>query len=162
MNFVKSIPGEDPLVLEGYFAAPPAKVFEAWTDPAIVVKWFGHKPHSLHSAAIDLRPGGAWRFLLSQDADKSIGFEGEYQEIQPGERLVFSWAHVIAHADGAREETPRSRIEVMFTAEGAGTAVRLVHSAISNEQSRRGIGGGWESSFGSLAHMLEESATGAG
>lgn len=161
MNFVTSTPGDDPLVVEGYFAAAPAKVFEAWTDPAIVVKWFGPRPNSLHSAAIDLRPGGAWRFLLSQDADKSIGFEGEYHEIRPGRKLVFTWAHVIAHASGTREETPRSRIEVIFTAKGAGTTIRLVHSAISNEPSRRGIGGGWEASFGSLVHLFEESASGA-
>jgi uncharacterized protein YndB with AHSA1/START domain len=38
MNFVKSAPGNDPIIVEGYFAAALAKVFEAWTDPAIVVK----------------------------------------------------------------------------------------------------------------------------
>ncbi len=50
MEFVKSAPGDDPIVVEGFFAATPAKVFEAWTDPNIVVKWFGQAPNSLHSA----------------------------------------------------------------------------------------------------------------
>lgn len=155
MNFVTSAPGDDPLIVEGFFAAPPAKVFKAWTDPAIVVKWF-HRPNSLHSASIDLRPGGAWRFELSRDAEKSVGFEGRYEEIRPDERLVFSWAHVVVHADGTRDETPTSRIEVTFAPKGAGTAIRLVHSAISTEHSRRFIGGGWEASFGSLAGALLE------
>lgn len=159
MNFVTSIPGDDPLVVEGYFAAPPAKVFKAWTDPAIVVKWF-HEPNSLHSASIDLRPGGAWRFELSRDADKSVGFEGLYEEIRRDERLVFSWAQVVVHSDGNRDETPTSRIEVTFTAQGEGTAIRLVHSAISTEQARRFISGGWESSFGSLAGALLETEDG--
>ena len=159
MQFVKSVPGDDPLVVEGYFAASPARVFEAWTDPNIVMKWFGQTPNSLHSATIDLRPGGAWRFLKSQDADKSVGFEGQYLDVRPDEKLVFSWAHVVTHANGTRETTPTSRVEVTFTAKGKGTFVRLVHSAISNEPSRRGIGGGWEASFASLAAALESGSS---
>lgn len=160
MEFVKSEPGDDPVVVEGYFAASPAKVFEAWTDPDIVVKWFGHAPNSLHSATIDLRPGGAWRFVRSKDDDRSVGFEGRYLVVQPGEKLVFSWAHVIAHANGEREATPDSQVEVTFTPRGKGTYVRLVHSAVRSEDARRGIGGGWEAAFGSLASALDESGSG--
>ena len=154
MQFVKTEPGKDPIIVEGFFAATPAKVFEAWTKPDIVVKWFGHKPNSLHSASIDLRPGGEWQFLLSKDDDKSVGFEGLYQDVLPGEKLVFSWAHVVEHANGEREETPRSRVEVTFTSKGQGTFVRLVHTAISNEDSRRGIGGGWEAAFTHMDDIL--------
>ena len=71
-------PGADPIVVEGYFAAAPARVFQAWTDPDIVMRWFGRVPNSLHSATIDLRRGGAWRFVESSDDVKSVGFEGEY------------------------------------------------------------------------------------
>ena len=155
MEFVKSVPGDDPIVVEGYFAAPPAKVFEAWTDPDIVVKWFGQTPNSLHSAAIDLRPGGAWRFLKSKDDEKSVGFEGLYLDIQPGEKLVFSWTHVIAHASGVREVTPASRVEVTFAPKGKGTYVRLVHSGIGSQDARRGVGGGWEAAFTHMADALE-------
>ncbi len=147
MEFVQSVPGDDPIVVEGYFAASPARVFRAWTDPDIVMKWFGQAPNSLHSATIDLRPGGAWRFLKSDDGGKSVGFEGQYRDIQPGERLVFSWAHVVAHANGEREATPYSQVEVSFTPRGSGTFVRLVHSAVRSEDARRGIGGGWEAAF---------------
>ncbi len=162
MAFIKSPPGDDPIVVEGYFAAPSAKVFEAWTDPNIVVKWFGHAPNSLHSATIDLRPGGAWRFLKSKDDDKSIGFEGRYLDIQPGEKLVFSWAHVVAHANGEREATPYSRVEVIFTAKGSGTYVRLVHSEVGSEDARRGIGGGWEAAFTFMGDALGLSENGRG
>lgn len=48
----------------------------------------------------------------------------------------------------------------MFTPNGSGTSVRLVHSAISNEQSRRGIGGGWEAAFGFLVDALGGSKNG--
>ena len=119
------------------------------------MKWFGQAPNSLHSATIDLRLGGEWRFLKSKDDDKSIGFEGQYLEIEPGEKLVFSWAHVVAHANGEREATPYSRVEVIFTAKGSGTHVRLVHSAVRSEDARRGIGGGWGAAFGHLTDLLD-------
>ena len=156
MNFVKSEPGMDPLVVSAWFAATPAKTFAAWTQPELVMKWFGEAPNTLHSANIDLRAGGAWRFVLFADDQKSVGFEGHYLTIAPGEKLVFTWAHVTILKDGTRDETPTSKVDVSFTAEGTGTAVDLVHSAISNEPSRRGIGSGWENSFGALTNLLGE------
>ncbi len=156
MNFVKSEPGGDPIVVEGYFAASPETVFEAWTDPDIVVQWFGLERNSLHSAEIDLRPGGRYKLLYTKDAEKSVGFEGHYIEIAPGERLVYSWSYVVDHRNGDREATPESRVEVEFTEKGKGTYVRLVHSAVRSEDARKGIGGGWEASFASLSEVLAE------
>lgn len=154
MTFLQSEPGAEPIVVEGYFAASPERVFRAWTDPDAVRHWFGIKPNSLHSAEIDLRIGGAWRFLHSSDDVKTVGFEGEYQVIQPGERLVFSWRHVITHESGSREETPPSLVEIEFAPKGKGCMVRLIHSNIVRDDARKGVGGGWESSFGSLEAYL--------
>ena len=157
LEFVRTEPGADPIIVEGYFAATPARVFQAWTDPDIVMKWFGRAPNSLHSATIDLRQGGAWRFLKSSDVEKSVGFEGEYIDIEPGQRLVFTWSHVIAYASGKREATPYSQVEVIFTAKGTGTDVRLVHSAVHSEEARRGFGGGWEIAFNTMSALLSHS-----
>lgn len=154
MEFVKSPVGEDPIVVESYFAAPPEKVFAAWTDPDIVVQWFGQAPYSLKSATIDLRPGGAWRFLMAEDGRQSTAFEGAYMEIDPPARLVFSWSHVIDHVESGRNATPESRVEVEFTRNGDGTDVRLVHSGIEVEGARRGVGGGWEKGFGFMVGLF--------
>lgn len=160
LEFVRTEPGEDPIVVEGYFAATPARVFQAWTDPNIVMKWFGRAPNSLHSATIDLRQGGAWQFLESSDGEKSVGFEGEYLDIEPGERLLFTWSQVVAHTSGEREATPLSQVEVIFTAQGRGTHVRLVHSAVHDEDTRRGFGGGWAFAFNTMSALLSNSAGG--
>ncbi|MHA1525133.1 MAG: SRPBCC family protein [Alphaproteobacteria bacterium] len=159
-GFVKTEPGDDPIVVEGFIAAPPSTIFRAWTDPEIVVKWFGQTPNSLHSATIDLRLGGSWQFLKLVDEAMTVGFEGEYLDIVPGQRLVFSWVHVVTHANGTREATPVSKVEVTFTAKGKGTNIRLVHSAISSADARRGIGGGWEAAFASM-FALYDTATAA-
>lgn len=147
LDFVQSAPGQDPIVVEGYFAAPPSTVYEAWTDPESVVKWFGQSPNSLHSAEIDLQIGGTWRFLKSKEGAKSMGFEGTYLEIIPGQRLVYSWAHLQTDEEGRRSLSEYSQVEVNFKPKGKGTFIRLVHSAIREEDMRRGVGGGWNAAF---------------
>ena len=117
-------------MVEGYFAASPETVFDAWPYPAIVVQWFGQVLYSLKAATIDLRPSGAWRFLLAGDGWRSLAFEGAYLEVRPPEWLVFSWSHVVDRANGGRDATSKSRVEVDFTRNVEGTDVRLVHSAI--------------------------------
>ena len=154
LAFLKSKAGQEPIVVLGYFAADPSTLFKAWTDPEIVVKWFGMAPCSLHSAEIDLRPGGRWQFLKSKDSEKAVGFEGTYLEIIPDSRLVYSWSHVVTHADGRREATEFSQVEVTFRPKGSGTNVRLVHSAIRAEDMRRGVGSGWNAAFTHLADLF--------
>lgn len=154
LEFVRTEPGEDPIIVEGYFAATPATVFRAWTDPNIVMKWFGYAPNSLQGASIDLRPGGAWQFLKSSDDEKSVGFEGEYIEIDPDKRLRFTWSYFVEHANGEREASPRSQVEVNFIANGSGTEIRLVHGAIQDEGTRQGFAGGWNAAFNTLNTIL--------
>ena len=153
-EMLKSAPGHDPIIIEAYFAVRPARVFQAWTDPDQVKQWFGQAPNTLHSAVIDLRPGGVWRFLESKTAEMSIGFEGEYLDIEPGERLVFTWSKVITRASGTRKATPKSRVEVTFAPNGDGTDVRLVHFAVPDEPNRRGFGAGWSFALGTMRTLL--------
>ncbi len=155
-SFVKTEPGADPIVVEGFFAASPQAVFHAWTEPSKIMKWFGKSPNSLFSATVDLRPGGIWQFLHSKTDQQSVGFEGTYLEIETNQRLVYSWSHVITHANGEKQTTPLSTVEVTFSAKGAGTDIRLVHSAIKSDDARRGVGGGWDAAFHHLAELIKE------
>jgi len=154
MQFVTSQPGSDPIVVEGYFAASPSQVFEAWTNPEIVMQWFGLSPNSIHSVSIDLRKGGAWQFLKTKDEEKSVGFEGHYVDIQPNKKLVFSWSLVTVFADGTREATPSSRVEVEFSAKGEGTDLKLIHSALHNQEISVGFGRGWDIALNSLSNTV--------
>lgn len=154
MDFVTSEPGSDPIIVQGYFAVSPDKMFAAWTDPDIVMQWFGPAPNSLHSATIDLRQGGSWRFLETMDADKTIAFEGRYIAIEPGKRLRFTWSKVVAYAVGTSDATPASEVEVIFTAQGRGTFVQLVHSALGNEDTSRNFCRGWNFGFNTMAAVL--------
>lgn len=69
-------------------AAPAHKVFEAWTTPAIVSKWWDPDGEPLSECEIDLRPGGAFRFVHQSHGD-GFAFTGIYREIAGPDRLVF-------------------------------------------------------------------------
>ncbi|PCH46536.1 MAG: hypothetical protein COC23_03960 [Hyphomicrobiales bacterium] len=156
LEFVKTEPGDEIIVVEGYFAVTPKQMFEAWTNPEIIKKWFGRKENSLHSAEVDLCKDGAWRFLVSSDDEKTVGFEGAYIEIETDRKLVFSWSRTITFANGEKELSPASRVEVVFSPHGSGTNVVLHHSSIQSEDERTGFSGGWNMTFGSLARLFAD------
>lgn len=145
---------QEPIVIQGWFAASPERVFRAWTDPSLVVQWFGRSPDPLYSAEIDLRVGGAWRFVKTQEDDRIVALQGTYLEIQLNRRLVFTWALVETQTDDNRKETLHAEIDVEFAAKGEGTSVSLTHSPMRARDSRSGIGRKWQLSFCELDHIL--------
>ncbi len=85
---IVTTPSEREIMMTRVFDAPRRLVFEAWTKPEHLLRWFG--PHSCPIVAceIDLRVGGAWRFILRGPDGKSLGMRGVYREIKPTERLI--------------------------------------------------------------------------
>ena len=72
------------------FDAPRRLVFEAWTRMDHVRRWYGCRASSLLSCEIDLRPGGAYRFVVLAPDGNEYPMSGVYQEIVPPERLVYT------------------------------------------------------------------------
>jgi uncharacterized protein YndB with AHSA1/START domain len=70
------------------FAAPRSEIFEAWTRPEHVTCWWDAAGEPLKVCEIDLRPGGAFKFVTKGHPD--MPFTGTYHEIAPPERLVFA------------------------------------------------------------------------
>jgi uncharacterized protein YndB with AHSA1/START domain len=70
------------------FRAPRALVFDALTRPELLKRWYGPPGWSLVVCEIDLRVGGAWRFVTRRPNGKELGQRGVYREIVPPERLV--------------------------------------------------------------------------
>ncbi|RFB79026.1 SRPBCC domain-containing protein [Methylovirgula sp. 4M-Z18] len=73
--------------LEREFSAPRMQVFEAWTRPEHVACWWDPSGERLMACEIDLRPGGAFKFVMK--ARPEMPFAGTYLEIAPPDRLVF-------------------------------------------------------------------------
>lgn len=156
MDIIKTAPGADPIIVEGYFSATPEQVFRAFTVPEQVMKWFGPRPNSLHSATIDLRQGGAWCFLEVKNSVESIGFEGKYLDIASPERLAFTWSRFTLAANGQRESTENSQVEITFRANGNGTDMRVVHAAMQSEYVRKQFAAGWRRGVKSLNSVFSK------
>lgn len=154
-QFVKTELGSDPIIVEGYIAASPDAVFRAWTDPEIVMKWFGPQPRSLLSAGIDLQVGGVWPFVMRSDGEETMGFEGEYLVIDPDRRLVMNWSKFVEALFGPSDAPSVSQVEITLSAKGAGTDIRIVHSAIAGKDTRVGFTSGWEHGINNLRDILE-------
>ena len=130
----------DPLRSEVTIAAPPEVVFPFLTDPARLVEWMGI------AAVLDPRPGGGLRI---QPNPRDIVL-GEYLEVQPPHRVVFTWGF-----DGPSPfvAAGSTRVEVTLEPEGDGTRLILLHHDLPGP-AREPHGEGW-------AHYLKRLARAA-
>ncbi|MCX4582420.1 SRPBCC family protein [Streptomyces sp. NBC_01481] len=83
-------PSDRELVITRVFDAPRSLVFEAWTKPEHVRQWYGLRSLTTSVCEIDFRPGGAWRWGQTGADGNAVVFSGEYKEIVPPERIVYT------------------------------------------------------------------------
>jgi uncharacterized protein YndB with AHSA1/START domain len=90
-TFEVTIPGECEIRMTRLFDAPRHLVFEAMSRPEHISRWWGclGEGYSVPVCEVDLRPGGAWRFV-NRHPNGEAGFHGVYREITPPERVVFT------------------------------------------------------------------------
>ena len=82
------MPSEREIVIERVFDAPRTLVFEAWTTPALVKRWWAGDRGEVTEAQIDLRIGGRWRWVMTANGGFEVAFSGEYLEIDRPHRLM--------------------------------------------------------------------------
>lgn len=88
---VVTTPSELEIVSERIFDAPRERVFAAWTDADLVPRWWGLRRTTTIVDELDLRVGGAWRFVERMEDGTEVGFRGSYREVVPPERLAYSF-----------------------------------------------------------------------
>jgi uncharacterized protein YndB with AHSA1/START domain len=88
-----TLPSDTEILLVREFEAPRRLVWEAMTKPELVKQWWGPRGSELSLCEIDLRVGGAWRFVSRADDGTEHPFKGVYKEISPPERVVQTWVY---------------------------------------------------------------------
>jgi uncharacterized protein YndB with AHSA1/START domain len=83
-------PTDREIVLTRAFDAPSRLVFDALTTPALLRRWFGARGWHLVVCEVDLRVGGAWRFVSRGPDGTDMGHGGVYREVLPPHRLVYT------------------------------------------------------------------------
>ena len=140
---------EHDLVIERTFAAAQARVFEAWTSPEVLRRWWGAGPDWTSPAVeIDLRPGGRYRLSMQDPSGVVRSVGGEYVEVDPPRRLVYTWAW---ESHGA-ENDAATLVTVEFREVSPGeTAVTLTHTGFADGERRDLHREGWELCIANLA-----------
>ena len=130
--------------------APPALVFQAWTEPERIKHWWGPRGYTTISCEMDVRPGGAWRVRSRAPDGTELGERGVFREIVSGERLVF--IHVWEDADG--NPGLETLVTVTFADEGGKTRLTLRQAVFDSVKTRDGHVEGWGESLDMLAEHL--------
>ena len=134
------------LEIKRLIKAPRDRVYAAWTDPAQLKQWFGPENVQTRQLVADTRVGGKFVWdLINSDGEK-MTMRGEYRELQPGKRIVFSWQW----QDDEDWENHISIVTVELADAEGGTELRLTHEQLPNEESRDGHTRGWNSALDKL------------
>lgn len=141
-TFKATTPSDREIVLTRLFDAPRRLVFDAMTKPEHVRRWWGilDERYSVTLCEIDLRPGGAWRFV-GRGPHGEVAFYGVYREIAAPERLVFTEIY-------APFPDVESVVTSVFTEEGGKTRLTAtclypsleVRDSVLNSGMTRGAG----------------------
>lgn len=135
------------LVITRVFDTPRRLVFEAWTKPEHLMRWWGPRGFTLPVCEMNLRPGGAYRFVMRGPDGKDYPMQGVYREIVEPERIVFT-----ATLD---DEPPGHEILTKVTfAEQEGKTKLTVHQTYYKMAMRRGAQEGWTQSLDRLTDYL--------
>jgi uncharacterized protein YndB with AHSA1/START domain len=91
-TFSVTTPSDREIRMTRLFDAPRALVFEAMTRPEHIRNWWGNlgEGYSVPECEVDLRVGGKWRFVNKTPQGDLAEFYGEYREVTPPERVVFT------------------------------------------------------------------------
>jgi uncharacterized protein YndB with AHSA1/START domain len=130
--------------------APRERVFQAWTDPEEIKRWFGPDSCQVIEASLDLRVGGGFRFRFRDAEQSEYYLSGEFREVTPPGKLVYTWQWENDAAYVDRETV----VSVEFIDLGASTEVRLVHENLPSEQSAENHEHGWSGSLDKLEKLL--------
>jgi uncharacterized protein YndB with AHSA1/START domain len=136
------------LEIRRLYKQSPADVYAAWTDPAqLKIWWRPHDGFGEPEITLDLCVGGRYRIVMHAPDGQTHRVGGVYREVQPGRKLVFTWAW---------ESTPdrESLVTLEFKAAGQGTELLLTHNRFADSASRDRHQHGWDGCIAGLDKYL--------
>jgi len=136
------------------FAAPPARLFRAHTDPALFVRWVGPDDLTTKVEHWDARPGGSWRYCSVGD-DREYWFRGCFHDVRP-DRIVQTFTYE-GEPDGVALET------IWFDDLGGGRTRLRTQALVDSFESRdawlrSGMEAGINEGYATLERMLRDAS----
>jgi len=137
------------LVVRRTIRAPATRLFDAWTRPEHLRRWWGPRPVTCASAEVDLRVGGAHRIGNLLPDGKLLWIVGEFERVAPPHELVYTWR---LEPGGAAAE----RVTVRFEPRDGVTDVVVIHERIATAAARDGHRAGWDGCLDGLERFAAE------
>jgi uncharacterized protein YndB with AHSA1/START domain len=150
-----TLPTDEQILITREFDAPKHLVYRAWTTPELVRRWWSGQRGAVTSVEIDLRVGGAWRYVMVTDDGFEVAFHGEYREIVPNERIVSTEVYE-GFPDGEALDTL-----TLTEVDGRTTLTVLVQHA-SKEHRDAHVNSGMELGMQEAMDLLEQVAVSLG
>jgi uncharacterized protein YndB with AHSA1/START domain len=153
---------KDAIVIERSFDAPIDTIWQLWTELEHFKNWYGPIGFSIPSAQMDVRVGGKRLFCMqSPDGKMTMWLTGEYTEIVPKTRLVYTESMADEHGNilpasalGLPEDTPViTTITVILEAVGERTKMRMTHQGVGVNEPEAAAG--WEAAMDKMAARIE-------
>lgn len=134
------------------FNAPRERVFRTCTDPKLIPLWWGPRRLTTTVERMDVRAGGRWRFLQREPDGTEYAFRGEYKEVAPPERLVWTFefegmpGHILLETATFDEQDERTTMTVTAQFETVEDLDAMLQAGMTT---------GWEESDERLGELLE-------
>ena len=138
---------ERELVVTRTFNGPARIVFEAWTKPELLKRWWAPRSTgvSLLSCEADVRVGGRYRFEFGHEASRAMAFFGRYIEVTPHSRLVWT-----------NEESEDGAVTTVTFEEKGGKTRLVLHELYPSKEARDGAIAGMEGGMPEQFEQLDE------
>jgi uncharacterized protein YndB with AHSA1/START domain len=148
---VVTLPSDTQILITQEFDAPPDLVYRAWTTPELIRRWWSGDRGQVTSVEVDLRVGGAWRYVMMANGGFEVGFHGEYREIVPNVKLVSTEVFEgVPDAEALDTNT--------FTEQNGGTLVTILVEHQKKEHRDAHIESGMEDGMQEALDHLEQVA----
>ena len=153
---VVTLPSDTEILISRQFDAPAELVFEAYTTPELVKRWWGFETSEWLVCEIDLRVGGMWRYVTREEGGFEVAFHGEYRELEAPHRLVSTEVY-----EGAPVPDPDAsgtlNIVTLDEADGVTTMTVLVQAPSQEVRDailESGMEGGMQISYDRLEDLV--------
>lgn len=135
------------LIVRRVIVASPERLFEAWTRPAELQRWWGPKSVTCTAAEVDLQVGGRYRIANRLPDGKTLWISGVFERIDRPRKLVYTWRV-------GPGSPPSELVTVTFEAHPGGTEVVVVHERIIDAATRDRHEQGWHGCLDGLGGYL--------
>jgi uncharacterized protein YndB with AHSA1/START domain len=144
-------PAERVLTLTRIFDAPRSLVFDAWTEPQHLIRWWGPRGFTTPTCEMDVRAGGKYRFRMRSPEGREVWWHGICREIVKPERIV--WTCSIDEADG-NSISGETVLTVTLEDQAGKTKLTLHQATFESDALREGHNNGWNDAMERLDQYL--------